>query len=262
MLCVGEKLDKSSSVLMGFFFSPPYSSFSTIIFYFDTFLFKPSELRWGMKRRLNCLTAAHLAAQGGAVGKVAWALLGVFLAAGSIPKNQAANPLGWDPVGGQEHLLTSSLRKSHNAAAVLHQHRTPGAGYLGIPPPAAPAGCPSPDFGAECVFCSLFRVVSTLFPSRNLSINQPHLSGIVDSTLNGNPVENHRDGCVASLAPAISMRQCKNHWLQLSHCPEPLPLSTNSTLGGSCCACLAQGPEKAPGTHRALGLRMLDGTWV
>lgn len=47
VLCVGEKLDKSSSVLMVFFFPPPYSSFSTIIFYFDIFLFKPSEQRSG-----------------------------------------------------------------------------------------------------------------------------------------------------------------------------------------------------------------------
>lgn len=142
-----------------------------------------------MKRRLNGLTTMHLAVRGTwrhrAMGKVARALLGFWQQEPS-PGARQQTPWGWYPVGGQEHLLTSSLGKSHNAASVLHQHCTPGAGELGIPPPAArhpriwvPLTC----FRAECIFCSPFRVVATLFPSRNLAIIQPHLSGIVDSTL-------------------------------------------------------------------------------
>lgn len=133
-----------------------------------------------MKRRLNCLTAV----QGGAMGKVAWALLGFFFGSRKHPQESGSKiPGDGIPWEGRNTSSPAASGKSHSAAAVLHQHCTPGAGYLGIPPPAAPAGCPSPDFGAECVFCCLFRVVFALSPSRNLSINQPRLSGIVDSTL-------------------------------------------------------------------------------
>lgn len=118
-------------------------------------------------------------------GKVAWALLGFWQQEPS-PRARQQTPWGWCPVGGQEHLLSSSLGKSHNTVSVLHQHCIPGAGELGILPLAAHHPCiwvPLTCFGAQCVLCSPFRVVSTLFPFQNLGINQLHLSGIVDRTL-------------------------------------------------------------------------------
>lgn len=75
------------------------------------------------------------------------------------------------------------------------------------------SGCPSPDLGPSVFFAAPSGLVLLFFhPGISESISRifPELwTAPRKPKADGNPVENHQDGCVASLAPAISMRQCK-----------------------------------------------------
>lgn len=136
-----------------------------------------------MKKRLNCLTTVHLSVQGG--GTEPWeGGLGSpgVLAAGTIPKSQAGNSPGLYPVGGQEHLQsTSSPSASARATTAVCVCVAPTLlawGWIAgnyswelllLLLLTLASGYPSPAWGLSVFFCSPFRVVSTLFPSRNQS---------------------------------------------------------------------------------------------
>lgn len=83
MLCVGEKLDKSSSMLMGFFFLPPIHLSQQLSFILISFYLNLQNRAWDNKEAESLNNQAPCSAGAGdletqrAVGKVARALLGV-----------------------------------------------------------------------------------------------------------------------------------------------------------------------------------------
>lgn len=125
------------------------------------------------------------------------------------------------------------------------------------------SGCPSPALGLSVFFAApsgsfllffhpgISESISLIFPESWTAPRKPKADG--------NPVENHQDGCVASLARAISIRQCKTtgscSTTVLKHFPcAQIPARAAPATP----TCSTQCPEKAfPGTHRALGLKGL-----
>lgn len=127
MLCVGEKLDKSSSMLMAFFFFlPPIHLSQQLSFILISFYLNLQHRVWD-KEEAESLNNQHgdLEVLGAVPGAV-----------GSDPKGHSITP--------QDHLLqvklfAGNLGTSHAPVSVFHLPHVPGVcdiSQSGIPPPS------------------------------------------------------------------------------------------------------------------------------